>query len=130
MGLPHVDRLRERVQALVGPSEGVRGAFVVHSRSAPGTEAVAGVFAGLLGGLTVLGLRRSYSIALTDHHLLVIRNRGESKPQSIEQRLDGSTGLGPIDGYGDHRIAINGTDYWVPLRWLDEARRTQRLSTS
>jgi hypothetical protein len=84
-----------------------------------------------LGFLAIFGaaqLRRYHTVAVTEDDVLLIRNRGETRPSSIEKRLDRSTALGPVEGRGDYRIEIDGDQFWVPLRWLDEARRAQRLS--
>lgn len=127
MGMPHVDRLRERAAELLGPSKQVDAAFVAQTGPRPGMEAVGSV-AGVLGMLAVLRPRRYYTVAVTTDAVVLIRNKGELRPTAIERRLDKSNALGPVDGSGDYKISIDGDDYWVPLRWIDEARRAQRLA--
>jgi hypothetical protein len=127
MGLRHVDRLRSRLTDLLGGESEVVAAFQVQTGSSPGTE----VLLFPLGFLAIFGatkLRRYFTVAVTADQVLLIRNRWETKPAVIEKRLDLAGALGPVRGSGDYRIEVGGDQFWVPLRWLDEARRAERLS--
>lgn len=127
MGLRHVDRLRSRLTDLLREESEVVAAFQVHTGSSPGTE----VFLFPLGFLAIFGaakLRRYYTVAVTADKVLLIRNRWETKPAVIDKRLDRAGALGPVQGSGDYRIEVGGDQFWVPLRWLDDARRAARLS--
>jgi hypothetical protein len=135
VGVPHVEKLQQRVGDLLGDDETVRGAFVIHSGAAPGVEAFAGLLVPLDIILAIAGFlglnrtRRWYSVAMTDQGIHLIRNRSE-RPLSVEHTWTTPDVLGPVEGRGDHKVSIDGTSYWVPLRWLDEARRVTRLWAS
>lgn len=64
------------------------------------------------------------------YQVLLIRNRWQTRPAVIEQRLDRASALGPVLGSGDYRIDVGGEQFWVALPWLDDARRAERLLAS
>lgn len=127
MAQTHVQKLTERVVDLFGPNEEIVGSFLVSTGLPPGAEGVASIF-GFFGVASVLGSRKWYTVVLTRRAVVLVKNKWESRPSSIIEEYKDGKSLGSIRGTMEYEMSVGDSNYAVPLRWVDEARRVQRLA--
>ena len=120
-------RLAQRSEGFVVADSKILHAFLVSSGPFHGAEGLGQLVAGLIGVLTIVGVRRWYTVVVTATDAYIIRNRGTNMPRQLLKTVPRAL-VGPISGSAKDRIMVDGHMYNLPLPWLDEARRACRAA--
>ena len=122
-------RLLNDLQVFLGRDEQFLGAFVAHVGASPSRQALGFTLSALFGG-GFEGKRASFTIAMTDRAVIVLRNDDKNRPSTVHSRHEGHSSLGGVRGTGDYSVTVAGVRYWLTDRWVDEARRLDRMRNS
>jgi hypothetical protein len=110
------------IDAAASTDEGVLGRFVAYRRRRGGLEPPA-------RGLALHPGFARVAVVLTDSTVEVVAARWRWRGR-VRRRFDDPATLRVVhdDGEGRHWVLLGADCYWVPARWVPEARRLVRVA--